>query len=73
MSTEAGEVHTDSAQYAQARTHARKSEPELNKLLEANHGQPGKRMDTRAAQTPKQSYQAVETVAIVNLAEKPRG
>ena len=31
----------DSAQYAQARTHAEKSEPEQNKLLEANHEQPG--------------------------------
>ena len=36
-------------QYAQARTHGEKCEPEQNKLLEAQHGQPGKRMDTRAA------------------------
>ena len=60
-------------QYAQARTHAGKSAPEQNKLLEAEHGQPGKRMDTRAAQTAERSYQAVETVATVHRAEKPRG
>ena len=64
---------TDSAHYAQARMHAGKSEPKQNKLLEANHGQPGKRMDTRDAETAKQSYQAVETVTTVNLAKKPRG
>ena len=60
-------------QYAQAHTHAGKSESEQNKLLEANHEQPGKRMDTRAPQTAKRSYQAVETVATVNRAKKPRG
>ena len=60
-------------QYAQARTHAGQSEPEQNKLLEADHGQPGKRMDTRAAQTAERSHQAVETVATVNRAKKPRG
>ena len=63
----------DSAQYAQARTHAGKSEPKQNKLLEANHGQSGKRMDTRAAQTAERRYQAVETVATVRRAKKPRG
>ena len=60
-------------QYAQARTHAEKSEPEQNKLLEVNHEQPGKRMDTRAAQKTERSHQAVETVATVNRAKKPRG
>ncbi len=60
-------------QYAQARTHAGKSAPEQIKLLEAEHGQPGKRMDTRAAQTAERSYQAVETVATVHRAKKPRG
>ena len=40
----------DSAQYAQARTQAEKSTPEQNKLLEAEHGKPRQRMDTRAAQ-----------------------
>ena len=63
----------DSEQYAQARTHAGKSEPEQNKLLEANHEQPGKRMDTRAAQKAERSYQTVETLATVNRAKKPRG
>ena len=58
-------------QYAQARTHAGKSEPKQNKLLEASHEQPGKRMDTRAAQTAARSYQAVETVATVHRAKKP--
>ena len=56
-----------------AHTHAEKSAPEQNKLLEADHGQPGKRMDTRAAQTAERSYQAVETVATVHRAKKPRG
>ena len=60
-------------QHVQARTHAGKSEPEQNKLLEVNHGQPCKRMDTRAAQTSERSYQALETVATVNRAKKPRG
>ena len=60
-------------QYAQARPQAKEITPEQNKLLEANHGQPGKRMDTRAAQTAERSYQAVETVATVHSAKKPRG
>ena len=60
-------------QYAQARTHAEQSAPEQNKLLEAEHGQPGKRMDTRAAQAAERSYQAVETVEPVHRAKKPRG
>ena len=60
-------------QYAQARTHAGKSELEQNKLLEANHERPGKRMDTRAAQTEELSYQTVETVATVHRAKKLRG
>ena len=63
----------DAEQYAQARTHAEKSAPEQNKLLEASYRQPGKRMDTREAQTAERSYQAVETVATVNRAKKPRG
>ena len=52
------------------RTHAEKSEPQQNKLLEANHGQPGGRMDTREAQTAERSYQAVETVETVHRAKK---
>ena len=63
----------DSAQYAQARTHAGKSEPKQNKLLEANHEQPGEWMDTRTPQTAERSYQAVETVESVHRAKKPRG
>ena len=53
------------------RTHAEKSEPQQNKLLEANHGQPGGRMDTREAQTAERSYQAVETVETGHRAKKP--
>lgn len=68
-----GAAGADPAQYAQARTHAEKSAPEQNKLLEAEHGQPGKRMDTRAAQAAERSYQAVETVEPVHRAKKPRG
>ena len=60
-------------QSVQARTHAETSALEQNKLLEAEHGQPGGRMDARAAQTAERSYQAVEAVATVNRAKKPRG
>ena len=59
-------------QYRQARPHAEKSKPEQNKLLEADHGQSGGRMDTRAAQAAERSNQAVETVEQVNRAKKPR-
>ena len=62
-----------SDQYAQVRAHADKSEPEQNKLLEVNHGQPGGRLDTRAAQATERSYQTVEAVAAVHRAKKPRG
>ena len=63
----------DPAQYAQTRTHAEKSAPEQNKLLEADHGQPSQRMDTRAAQAAERSYQAVDTVEPVHRAKKLRG
>ena len=63
----------DPAQTAHTHAHAEKSAPEQNKLLEAEHGQPGKRMDTRAAQAAERSYQAVETVEPVYRAEKPIG
>ena len=68
-----GAAGAKSEQYAQAPTHAEKFEPEQSKLLEAKHGQPGKRMDTRAAQTSERSHQTVETVATVNRTKKPRG
>ena len=58
---------------AGAIAHAEKSEPEQNKLLEVDHGQPGGRMDTRAAQAAEGSYQAVETVGKIHRAKKPRG
>lgn len=67
-----GSAGADPEQYAQARTHAGKSKPEQNKLLEAEHGQPGKRMDTRAAQAAERSNSAVETVEQFNRTEKPR-
>ena len=41
--------------YAHTHTRAKKSSIEQNKLLEAQHGQPGKRMDTRAAQAAERS------------------
>ena len=56
-------------QYALARTHGEQSAPEQNKLLEADHGQPGQRMDTRAAQAAERSNQAVETVEQVHRAK----
>lgn len=63
----------DPAHSAQAPTHGKEIEPEQNKLLEADHGQPGQRMDTRAAQKAERSYQAVETVESVHRAKKPWG
>ena len=53
--------------------HGKETEPEQNKLLEADHGQPRQRMDTRAAQAAERSYQAVETVEAVHRAKKRRG
>ena len=60
-------------QYALARTHGEQSAPEQNKLLEADHGQPSGRMDTRAAQAAERSNQTVEAVEQVHRAKKPRG
>ena len=63
----------DPAQFTQAQAHGEKSAPEQNKLLEADYGQPGQRMDARAAQAAERSNQAVETVEQVHRTEKPRG
>jgi len=49
-----------------------KSATEQNKLLEAENRDPGKRMDTRAARTAEQSYQAVEVAEKGHRAKKPR-
>ena len=57
----------------QTRTHGENPALEQNKLLEVDHGQPSGRMDTRAAQKTERSHQAVETVATVHRAKKPRG
>ena len=61
----------NSGLYAQARAHAEQFSSEQNKLLEVDHGQPGQRMDTRAAQTAERSHQAVETVETIHRAKKP--
>ena len=61
----------DSVHYAQS--HGKGTNPEPNKLLEADHGQLSGRMDTRAAQAAERSNQAVETVGKVHRAKKPRG
>ena len=53
---------------AQARTHAEKSALQQNKLLEADHGQPRCRMDTRAAQTADRSNPTLEPMGKVNRA-----
>ena len=63
----------DGSAHVHGHAHAEKSAPEQNKLLEADHGQPGGRMDTRAAQAAKQGNQAVETMESVYRAKKPRG
>lgn len=68
-----GGAGVNSEHYAQAHAHAEKCAPEQNKLLEVDHGQPGGRMDTRAAQAAERSNQAVETVEQVHRAKKPRG
>ena len=68
-----GTVGADPEQYAQAPAHGKESEPEQNKLLEADHGQPRQRMDPRAAQKAERSYQAVEAVEQIHRAAKPRG
>ena len=52
--------------------HTEHEQREPNKLLEADHGQPGSRMETRAAQATKRSHQAVEAVESVYRAKKPR-
>ena len=66
-----GAAGADPAQLTQA--HGKQSAPEQNKLLEEDHGQPGQRMDTRAAKTPERSYQAVQTLGKAHRAKKPRG
>ena len=58
---------------AQARAHGKEIEPEQNKLLEADYGQSGQRMDSGTAQKAKRSYQAVETVEVLYRAKKSQG
>ena len=57
---------------AESITHAEENKPEQNKLLEVNHGQPGNRLDTRAAQAAGRADTAVEAVGKVNRANKSR-
>jgi len=66
-------VGADGSAHVHGHAHAEKSAPEQNKLLEADHRQPGGRMDTRAAQAAERGNQAVETVEPVHRAKKPRG
>lgn len=54
-------------------THAEDNKPEQNKLLEVNYGQPGGRLDTRAAQAAERTDTTVEAVGAVHRAKKPRG
>ena len=58
----------DGSAHVHGHAHAEKSAPEQNKLLEADHGQPGGRMDTRAAQAAERSSQTVEAIEEVNRA-----
>ena len=67
------EVGADPAQDEQTGMHAEKFAIEQNRSLEVDHGQPGQRMDTRAAQAAERSHQTVETVEQVHRTEKPRG
>ena len=57
---------------AGAIAHPKENKPEQNKLLEANHGQPGNRLDTRAAQAAGRANTQVAAVGKVNRANKPR-
>ena len=50
--------------------HEKETEPAQNKLLEADHKQLGKRMDTRTAQAAERSYQAVEVEEKVRSLER---
>ena len=68
-----GAACADPAQFTQAQAHVKQSAPEQNKLFGEDHGQPGQRMDTRAAKTPERSYQTVEAVEQVHWTEKRRG
>ena len=59
-------------QYAQARTHARQTQPQQNELLEeVQHGSTN--LDTRTTAKAKRSHQAVEAVEAVQRAKKSRG
>jgi hypothetical protein len=59
-------------QYAQARTHARQTQPQQNELLEdAQHG--STHLDTRTTAKAKRSHPAVEAVAAVQRAKKSKG
>ena len=59
-------------QYAQARTHARPTQPQQNELLEeVQHGSTN--LDTRTTAKAKRSHQAVEAVEAVQRAKKSRG
>lgn len=62
----------NSAAPADAIARMEKKKPEPNKLLEAEHGQLGGRMDTRAAKAAERSYSKVATVESVHRAKKPR-
>lgn len=66
-----GPTAGDSPTNTRRRARARNTGSEKNKLLEVEHGQPGGRMDTRAAQEAERSHQAVETVEAVHRAKKP--
>lgn len=63
----------NSAAPAGAISHAEENKTEQNKLLEADHGQPGIGLDTRAAQAAGGVDPAVGAVEAVHRAKKPRG
>ena len=71
MTTGPQQVNNGTPPHSGKRSGAGNIQSEQNKLLEADHGQPGGRMDTRPAQAAERSYQAVETVEPVNRAKKP--
>jgi hypothetical protein len=67
-----GPQQVNNGSIEQTDSHAKQLQTEQNKLLEGGYDTSTQRMDTRAAQTAERSYQAVEAVATVHRAQKPR-
>ncbi len=67
-----GPQQVNNGSIEQTDSHAEQLDTEQNKLLKGGYDTNTQRMDSRAAQTAERGYQAVETVAKVHRAKKPR-